>query len=167
MSFSLDRTMNSVENFLTDYACVPIVPGAIKIGLGAIQSAVAGVIGVLTLPAVACGKKKVNLYAWTHVLHGFGNIVAGVAEATPILGCVIVCARKSRLLAASDYLVSYKDSSDGKCQPYKSLVADNITFYGGDQGTVRSSQQKFDIWSVGLSPTQRIQLAEDLIEGKV
>ena len=162
MSIAIDRTMNRIENSLTSYAYIPILPGAIKIVIGSVQSTAAAVVGLVNLPAAACGRAQLNRYAWTHVLHGLGNIGAGIVEAIPVLGCAIVCTRNIGSIAASDYRITYKDETDGKCLPYESLRGDSIKFSGCIPEDVSEAQEQFNRRSVNLTPDQRIALANQL-----
>lgn len=96
---SLELKLHKVENTLSCITLIPVlgvVGGAAKVGLGLIQTvsalAITVIAGVTTLFGSETGK-ACCFRASKHILHGLGNICAGVIESIPFVGLASGCIR--------------------------------------------------------------------------
>lgn len=90
--YNLENNLHTIENLLSIVTAVPfigVIGGAAKVGLGLIQTISALAITLITgIGALFASEKgKVcSLRASKHILHGMGNIFAGVIESIPLIG---------------------------------------------------------------------------------
>lgn len=94
----IDIMCDRMERRLTDWSKYSIViPGVLKQGMGVIQTIVAllSIVGI-GIFAAPCSPhaRKLCCYAFEHLQHGLGNIVAGTFEAIPIAATVAYIIRK-------------------------------------------------------------------------
>lgn len=86
----LDQKIDNFERALSRYAWIPVIgvaPGALKVAFGIIQMIVGLAIGILTAPFVYnLDADSLNCHAWSYVVHGLANIIAGSLEAIPGVG---------------------------------------------------------------------------------
>ncbi|MBP9841099.1 MAG: hypothetical protein KBC64_01585 [Simkaniaceae bacterium] len=138
MSIVLDRTMNNIENTLTDAASYPvlgIIPGALQGGIGVVQATAALAFGILTLPALCIGKTAPTRHAWAHFKHGLANTVVGPLQAIPGIGCISTTLRTCKTsVGGSDWIgrveVKTGTPAQKKCMTYPSLEEESWCFYG-------------------------------------
>ena len=120
-----DRIVNNIENKLSSIAQVPVVgtlAGCAKITLGTIQAITALACGILIgVPALCCASSSTLKHSWTHLTHGFGNIVAGALEAIPFIGYILFQSRVLQQLGSDIVLRIYTGQED-KFMPYSSIV---------------------------------------------
>lgn len=130
----IDHNFNQTERFLSKCAAVPlfgILPGVIKVVIGGVQLITSLALGIFTLPLRCTKHRGLNNYCWTHVKHGFGNVVAGFLEAIPFVGLGIHLVRKARATSdmsdeveEGDYngvLIFIRTNHEDKFMRYQSL----------------------------------------------
>lgn len=118
----LDHTLDQTERFLGKVAAIPVLGtpfGALKVAMGIAQCISALALGILTLSFQCTQYSSVNDYCWSHVVHGMGNILAGIFEAIPLLGTVIA---SHRCRAYPPRIHGVTCSQTEKYMPYQSLV---------------------------------------------
>ncbi len=91
---NLEKKLHDIEVDLAFFCAIPIVgvlPGALRVALGSIQTIIALFAGVFfgmgfLMQVKGCDApcKK----ATTHVVHGLGNIMAGLIEGMPLIGTI-------------------------------------------------------------------------------
>lgn len=163
---NLDRTINDVENFLSDVALLPIagtVAGAAKILLGTVQTVTAVACAILlALPSLCTFNFSSFNYACSHIGHGIGNIIAGTFEAIPLVGTFISLVRTYSNAASVE--VKLQTGHENKFMPYQSLVESDWKFGGVDDSKIISVEQKYraklDACGGGLSRKQSYELAQ-------
>lgn len=144
----IDSSMNNIENGLSDIALYPglgTVAGSVKVIVGAAQSLTALVCGIFALLyGVFTHDLSPASFAWSHVKHGGGNIVAGVLEAIPVVGTAVHIFRS--LDPGSDALVHLYTGHENKWMPYERFFECDWRFDGvdGEEGdSVRQAYQTF------------------------
>lgn len=144
---------NDTEVFLSKISVVPILGAAFaayKFIFGTIQAITALALGILSSPFRSCSDdaKAFNDHCWSHVIHGLGNMVAGLGEAllsiTIIGGFIFLGMRHSGHCNNNPY---HQD----KYIPYSDLIARDIAALPLDY-------QQYDAFSTiapakGISPT--------------
>jgi hypothetical protein len=108
----MESALGSIELGLSYVAAVPwlnIVPAVIKVAMGAIQAATAGIIaGTVGLPKYLYnGDQKILGHACTHIVHGGANIGAGLLELIPGVGLVAIHARLLRTKEETAHYLPY------------------------------------------------------------
>ena len=86
--YNFDLKLNHIEDNLTLYAAIPvlgIIPGSLKMLIGLVQTAVAGVLAIVYKISENQTNKE---YAQVHFKHGLGNMLAAFFEAIPIIGLI-------------------------------------------------------------------------------
>lgn len=127
----LDQKINNIENNLSKIAAIPLVgtlAGGAKVCLGAAQSFTALAITIITaIPASRTGDWSTTSYAWSHVKHGLGNIIAGTLEAIPVVGSILWVYRDnaSHFEAKGRFYISTGHAD--KFMPYESLVKRDLS----------------------------------------
>lgn len=92
--YSLENNLHVAENFLSVITAIPIigmVGGVAKAALGLTQTISALTIALIAGIATFFGSEKGKtccLRASKHIVHGMGNIFAGVIESIPFVGLV-------------------------------------------------------------------------------
>ncbi len=125
MGLNLDRTMNGIENLLSDASAYPVIgtlAGIGKVMIGATQGITALAYGVLT--AIPCAIKRDPTplkHSWTHIKHGIGNMAAGTLEAIPLVQTAIYWIRELKQHGGSDRIARLYTGQENKFMPYSSL----------------------------------------------
>ncbi len=128
----LERNILNVENFLSDVSFYPVIgtlAGAGKIAMGGVQliTSVATAL-LLAIPAVMTVPKnpmrQAFLFSCRHIIHGAGNIAAGVIESIPIVQSILYGYRYIKY--CPDLSSSIRSFQENKFMGYK-LVAEEDT----------------------------------------
>lgn len=91
---SFEESMLEAERYLTRTSNCAIfgssIAGPLKILMGTAQLIAGLVVTIFTLLAVCCSKKAREIFdkAWSHIIHGFGNILAGIIETIPFVALI-------------------------------------------------------------------------------
>ncbi len=148
---NFNQFCNETEIFLSKAAAIPVLgslAGISKVLLGTTQAVAALALGILSSPFRFChdDAKAFNDHCWTHVVHGLGNMVAGLGEAllslTLIGGFMFHVGRK---------MGAYNDNPDhqDKYIPYSDLIARDVAALRSDYDATNTSSPR--PWR--LSPT--------------
>lgn len=145
MNIQLDRTLNNIENTLSDIAVIPvagILTSAVKIPMGVTQFSVAtACVVIFTVPATQSGNWSPVKYAWSHMKHGAGNVVAGAFEAIPLVGTGMYFMRKQG--APLPAAVSIQTNHENKFMPYTSLIQQDWVYGGKDDLSISEAEEKY------------------------
>lgn len=147
---NVDRTINNIENTLTDVSAYPVVgtlAGCTKVLMGAVQELTGIACGILTfIPAAITGDWSSVKYSWTHIKHGVGNMGAGIVEAIPLVQTVLYGVRQIRQVGngRSDTQVCLYTGHEYKFMPYASLVERDWGITGLDNDRVKRVKEIFN-----------------------
>lgn len=173
MVLSIDRTINNIENTLTDISPYPVagtLAGGAKILMGAVQTLTALACGILTVVPAAISKDWSPVkHSWTHIKHGLGNIVAGTIEALPLVQTVFFFVRQARQLNGSGLQIYLHTGHERKFMPYTSLVEVDFSIEGAVNRDVKAVRDKFKQKLGGVrnpTPKTRLKLAQDAVKGR-
>lgn len=169
MGISVDRTLNNIENVLSDIAAYPIagtLAGSTKIALGTTQFLTALACGILlSIPAIATCDLSLLNHSWTHMKHGLGNIVAGILEAIPLFGTILFGLRVVKSIDPS-VPVYLRTGHENKWMPYSSLVEQDWDFCGDEALSTRKNFNKIIEENAleGIASLQyKMQIAKQLV----
>lgn len=173
MGINIDRTMNNIENALSDVAAYPVAgifAGATKVIFGVTQSLTALVCGILILiPSVASCDWSHIYHSWTHIKHGLGNIAGGTLESIPLVGTVMYFFRQVGKCRGSDIQVRLRTGHEEKWMPYTSLIECDWKIIGANDEAVAQAETVFSrkLQENGgvhfLSRKRRMELAREAI----
>jgi hypothetical protein len=180
MGLNVDRTINDIENMLSNVSAYPIIgttAGCTKIIMGALQTLTALACGILVaIPSAIVRNGSALKYSWTHMKHGIGNMVAGAVEAIPVVQTIVYGIRYSAQVRQSDAGVHLDTGHQFKFMPYSSLVEKDWKFTGimydaGEQSQVRFRQKLRDNgWNLTrdqpVSEKRQLELAREVIKGR-
>lgn len=148
MGLEIDRTMNNIENKLSDISAYPVVgtlAGVTKILLGTTQALTGLACGIMLLiPSAATRDWSSMKSSWTHIKHGVGNMTAGVFESIPFVQTAIYGIRRMKQGEISDIHAHLYTGHEFKFMPYKSLVERDWKIGGADDEAVEKAKDIFN-----------------------
>lgn len=166
----IDQTINKWENDLSTISAFPVagtLAGGAKILMGLTQTITAVVSGIfLIIPSLATGDLSPLSYAWTHITHGLGNMVAGTFEAIPIIATAIYFMRQISNDSTTIHITSLHAN---KFMPYPSLVERDWRF-GGTIFDVQTAQRNYEakVEQIGgadkISRSRKFELAKATVK---
>lgn len=111
---------------------IPLGMSKAVLGVAQTTSALALVI-LMTMPALLQNEGSKNLFfrACKHIPHGIGNIIAGIFEATPLVGSICVAIRFIRAANAA--------GSGTTLNEYQLMEHPKFKFYAYQHNTVENS----------------------------
>lgn len=176
MSLYVDRTINNIENTLTEVSAYPVVgtlAGCAKVLMGTVQWLTGLAGGILTIiPAAITGDWSPVKYSWTHIKHGAGNMSAGTIEAIPLVQTALYGIRQLRQRCDSDVRAHLYTGHEGKFMPYTSLVERDWRIGGEDSTEVKKVKERFSqkIQQNGgaqnIPAKRQMELAQEAIRNK-
>lgn len=168
---SLELRLLNTERTLTNAAETPfigIIPGAAKVGMGTIQTAAAvACLIIFAIPAVAGHQfsRLAERYAWSHIKHGLGNIVAGGLEAIPGMGYSGIFLRQLIQMRAPRFCFDTRQND--KFIPYTTIFPVTGEFGGLDDDYADFFGMRYqEALDLGLI-NDRFEMARDEIFGAV
>lgn len=132
--YNFDTVVNHTENGLSILSMVPgagFVTGGLKIVIGLVQAAVAG---ILNLFFKALDNVRYRDYANIHFKHGLANIAAGFFEAIPLAGLLMGLKRmcnehkEKKERSGFEKKATVESAHKFKFMPYPSLVRRDVVF---------------------------------------
>lgn len=152
-------------SYIGGFPVIGTVAGVVKISMGLIQTIGGLSAGIFLSISAACQKNKdwtLALYAWTHVKHGLGNIIAGTLEAIPFVGLIMNVIRVHRSNSISKQVVYIRTNQDHKFMPYLSLEAQSFKIMGTKDSAVENVMANLkDIDS--LPPEEKLKQARQAV----
>lgn len=122
----INRTINDIENSLSDYSKYPIIiPGLIKTSLG-----IAQIISGLAVAVFGLVQKDTSIvqFGLTHIVHGLSNSIAGLFEAIPGLGTILYIVRSlNKNMTSEVQKIEIDNGHRDKFLPYGNLVDEDLT----------------------------------------
>lgn len=121
----MDHYASQIEDFLTNYSIIPVlgtVPAVFKIAFGTIQTLCAATTLVASTFFLMTQTGQDLWYnSFRHVLHGLSNILAGIIQAIPLIGSIVILDQKLRGAHFSDVAEYYANKQSHKFFAYKSI----------------------------------------------
>lgn len=121
----MDQYASKIEEFLTEYASIPVlgtVPAVCKIVFGTIQTlCAASTLVASTFFLMTPTGKDLWYNSFRHVLHGLSNILAGIIQAIPLIGSLVILGQYLRKPNFSDSEEYYDNNQSNKFFAYKSM----------------------------------------------
>lgn len=163
---NIDSRINEIENNLSEYAWIPFIPGSVKTAGGIIQASIALACAILTyFPSRHHNEWSLNQYAWTHVKHGLGNLIAGLFEAIPLVGFGVSQVRELKKFIRYRPACQVWTGHERKFMAYASLEAKDISFES-PMGHEKAANNKYGaILPPNANDEMKIKMAAEAVKG--